>query len=71
MMTAEWSPTEAALTAARALAVFLDRRARHSAVRAEYATIAAERLNASSAVFAVVEELAGVRGHGLGGSVAA
>ena len=48
-----------------AFAIFLDRRARHGAVGAEYATIASKGLKTLTAPFAVVEELAGVCRHGL------
>jgi hypothetical protein len=49
----------------------LDRRARHRAVRAKYATVTRLRFQARAAAPAVVEELAGVRRHLLGGTVAA
>jgi hypothetical protein len=46
--------------------VSLDGRARHGAIRTEHATVARQRLQALSASFAVVEELARVRRHGFG-----
>jgi hypothetical protein len=61
----------ACLTATRAFAVFLDRRTRHRAVRAEYAAIAGKRLQPLAAALADVEELAGVRWHLLKGSMVA
>ncbi len=56
---------------ARALAVLLHRRARDRAIRAEHAAVASERLKPGPAALAVVEELAGVGRHGLGGLVLA
>ena len=44
--------------------VSLDGRARHGAIRTEHATVARQRLQALSASFAVIEELARVRRHG-------
>ena len=49
----------------------LDRRTRHRTVRTKYATIAGQWLKPFAAAFAVIEELAGVRRHVLGGLVSA
>ena len=52
-------------------ASFLDRRARHVAIRAENAAIALERAQHLSAMAAVVEELACISRHGLDRDAAA
>jgi hypothetical protein len=71
---------EIAFTAAAKLTLRLDpslahsrlnRRTAHGPVRAEYAAIARLWPQADSAALAVVEELAGIRGHRLGGLMAA
>jgi hypothetical protein len=62
---------EAALATARAPAALLDWRAWYGAVRAEHATIALLRLQASSATGAVIKEKTGVGWHLLSGLVAA
>jgi hypothetical protein len=49
----------------------LHRRTRHSSIRAEHAAIAFQGLQAFSAALAVVEELAGVGRHDLGGLMTA
>jgi hypothetical protein len=49
----------------------LNRRAGHRAVGAKHAAVAGLRLQPPAASFAVIEELAGVGGHPLGGGVAA
>jgi ribulose kinase len=49
------------LTASLAL---LDRWTGNRTIRAEHAAIAGERLQSFAAAFAVIEELAGVGGHG-------
>src|SRR6266568_4313048 len=54
-----------------ALAVLLDRRARHGSVGAEDAAIARPRLEPGTASAAVVKELASVGRHGLCGLVPA
>ena len=59
------------LTATTALAVFLDRRTRHRAIRTEHATIARERFELLVATFADVEELARVNRHLLDGLMVA
>ena len=59
------------LAAASALAVLLDRRAGHGAVRAKHAAVARQRLQPSAAALAVIEELAGVRWHRFNGLVSA
>jgi hypothetical protein len=61
----------ACLTATGAFAVFLHRRTRHRAVRAEYAAIASERLQRLATALADIEELAGIGRHLLDGSVVA
>jgi hypothetical protein len=45
--------------------VLLHRRTGNRAVRAKHAAIACERLKSLAAALAVIEELAGVGGHGL------
>lgn len=53
---------------ARALAaalVLLDRRTGNRTIGAEHAAIAGKRFESFAAAFAVIEELAGVGGHGL------
>jgi hypothetical protein len=52
------------LATARALAVLLDRRARHRTVRAEHAAIASKGLKPGATALAVIKELAGVCRHG-------
>jgi hypothetical protein len=59
------------LVATTALAVFLDRRARHRAVRTEHAAIARQRFELLVATLADVEELAGVNRHLLDGLIVA
>jgi len=49
----------------------LDRRTRNRTVGAKHAAIAREGLQSLPAALAVVEELAGVGGHGLNGLMAA
>src|SRR6185437_14336688 len=61
-------------TSAAARSVFwmlLDRRTRHRTIRAEHATVAGLWLQARTTPFAVIEELASVRGHRLRCSMAA
>jgi hypothetical protein len=53
--------------ATHSLAVYLDRRARHGSVGAVNAAIARLGLEPGAAALTVVEELAGVCRHGLGG----
>jgi hypothetical protein len=53
-----------AVELAASLAV-LDRRTGNRTIRAEHAAIAGERLQSLAAALAVIEELAGVRRHGL------
>jgi hypothetical protein len=64
-------PTEAALTATRALAALLDRGTRHRAVGTEHAAIASQRLKPRSAALAIIEKLASVGGHRFDGLVSA
>ena len=59
--------TKAALPAA--LAVLLDRRTRHRAVGAEHTAVPRLGLESGSTPGAIIEELAGVGRHGLGGLV--
>jgi hypothetical protein len=61
----------AALAAARAPAVLLDRRARHRAVGTKYAAIACSRFQSRAATFAVIEKLTGIERHLLGSLKAA
>ena len=64
-------PLHPSKAAARALAILLDRWARHAAIRAKHATVARSRLQPRAAAPTVVEELAGVGRHVLYGLVAA
>jgi hypothetical protein len=59
------------LTATSAFAVFLHRRARHRAVRAEHAAIACKRFQRLAAALADIKELAGFGWHLLDGSMVA
>jgi hypothetical protein len=59
------------LTAAGAFAVFLNRRTRYGAVRAEHAAIARQRFELPAATVTDIEELAGVRRHLLNGLMVA
>ena len=58
-------PTEAALAAARPLAVLLDRRAWDRTVRAKHATVASLWFQARATTFAVIENLTCIYWHRL------
>jgi hypothetical protein len=54
-----------------AFLVLLHRRTRNRAIGAKHAAIARKRLQSLTATFAVIEELAGISGHGLNRMMAA
>jgi hypothetical protein len=54
-----------------AFLVLLHRRTRNRTIGAKHAAIARKRLQSLAAAFAVIEELAGVSGHGLNRLMAA